>query len=333
MRVGVVMTVKNEARLLRQNILYHLGLGIDKVYVYLDNTTDHGDQTVSDLKAVEINNSVSPESYKNVPYLEKFWSNAAVHHTARQCLNTYDAIQKCKTERIDWLISLDADELFLTTKDQRQSLKEFFIAASNEGADIVNLKPMEVIARKTAYKNVMQEETLFKTQKNFNSKFDQIYQKIFDPYQNSYLTVSYWLGHTMGKGAINIQSSVIPNNVHRYSAIDGSELNIHNNGYILHYHSYDFEDFIKKFQNFKTHPDTFLSGNKIEDLKSLWIKLVNDKHYSRERLMEYFEKNLLFTPSKLKRLNQTRMWNLLKRKESAVISIDLPKQILDQVQH
>lgn len=328
MKVAVVITIKNEARLIRQNALYHLGIGVVKVFVYFDQTTDNGKQTLLDLDAVDICDSVKAESFKHLPYLEKFWSNAREHHTARQCLNTYDAVQRCKVQHIDWLISLDADELFLATIDKSQTLDQFFGAAAKQGADIVNLKPMEVIARKMSYQNVMQEETLFKTQKNFHSKFDQIYQNIYDPYHQNYKKVSYWLGHTMGKAAIRVRSSVIPHNVHRCVSINGDELKRIDMGYLLHYHNYDFEDFIKKYKNFKEHPDSFLSGNKIEDLKSLWINLVNDPAYSKAYLEAYFEKNLLFDSFKLNRLYTTRLWNIIKRREAAVINVDLPKSVL-----
>ncbi|WP_179018587.1 glycosyltransferase family 2 protein [Winogradskyella forsetii] len=328
MQVAVVITVKNEARLLRQNVLYHLGLGMAKVFVYLDHTTDNGAQTIQDIAAVEINNSVAAETYRNRPYLEKFWDNAEAHHTARQCLNTFDALQKCKTENIDWLLSLDADELFLSSKDQTLTLHEFFKIVNNRGADIVTLKPLEVVARKMVYQNVMKEETLFKTQKNFKSKFDQIYNNIYDPYQKEYRRVPYWLGHTMGKSAIKVTDNIIPNNVHRYTSINGEPLHIVDFGYVLHYHIYDFEDFIKKYQNFKERPDTFLSGNKIEGLKSLWIKLVNDSSYSKDYLKAYFKNNLLFNTVKLKQLHKTRVFNIFKRREPAIITINLPKQIL-----
>lgn len=330
MRVALVMTVKNEERLLKQNVLYHLGIGVDMVFVYFDQTTDNGPKTLLNLERVEVLDSVKPEFYHDLPYLEKFWSNATEHHTARQCLNTYDALQKCKSRHIDWLISLDADELFLSSKDGSLSLEQFFKVANNKNIDIVNLRPLEVVARKMRYKNVMVEETLFKTQKNFSCKFDQIYQRIYDPYKNHYKTVSYWLGHTMGKAAIRVNSSVIPYNVHRYTSLSKFELKAASMGYLLHYHIYDSEDFIKKFKNFKERPTTFLSGNKIEYLKSLWIRLVNDKKNSTLYLESYFKSNLLFTDKKLRKLQRSRLGCILKRKESAIVIIDLPKQTLNR---
>lgn len=331
MKVAVVMTVKNEVRLLRQNALYHLGIGVTKLFVYFDGTTDDGAQRILDIENIEINDSVAIETYEHLQYLEKFWSNAKEHHTARQCLNTYDALQKCKAQQIDWLISLDADELFLSSKDGSITINQFFQEAIKQDADIINLKPMEVLARQMNYFNVMAEETLFKTQKNFKSKLDQIYQKIYNPYANTFKTVSFWLGHTMGKSAIRVSNSIVPINVHRYTAKDDENLKVIQRGYILHYHIYDYRNFVEKFQNFKERSETYLSGHKINNLKSLWIKIVNDENHSSEYLEAYFEKYLLFDTIKLKRLKRTRLFNLLKRRETAVITIDYPKRILSAV--
>ncbi len=331
MKIALVITVKNESRLLRDNLLYHHAIGISKAFVYFDGVTDNGPQTIDNLSFVEQQDSVSSKKYQTVQFLDKFTINAEEHHTARQCLNTYDALQKCKAQQIDWLISLDADELFLASIDKPLSLEQFFKNAEYQNADIINLKPREVVARKMGYQNVMLEETVFKTQKNFRSKLDMIYQKIYNPYNENYKTVSYWLGHTMGKSAIRVLRPIIPYNVHRYTLQNGNNPKTIDMGNILHYHIYDFEDFINKFKNFKMRSNTYLSGHKIQEMKSLWIRLVNDPNYSNEFLKTYFEKNLLYTQPKLKRLEQTRFWNIFKRREQAIIKIDFASQILIKV--
>ncbi len=329
MKIALVMTVKNEARLLRQNLLYHLGIGIDRVFVYFDQTTDDGKETIEDLKNVVAQNSISSRKYQDKEFLKKFWENADEHHTARQCLNTYDAIQQCKQRGIDWLISLDADELFITENAGEQPLTAFFNESITKSYDIVQLPTLEVVNKKMAYTNVMAEETLFKKQKRFKSKFDQLYRKVFNPYTKEYTTTSYWLGHTMGKAAINVDREIIPYNVHRYELLDGNKPKKLVTGNILHYHLYDFEDFLKKYDNFKDHPDTFLSGNKINFLKSLWIKLVNDPSYDEIYLRNYFKNNILFQQKDLNELSKTRFFNVVKRKEEATINITKPKEILE----
>ncbi|WP_019038863.1 glycosyltransferase family 2 protein [Psychroflexus tropicus] len=329
-RVAIVITAKNEERLLKQNLRYHFALGIHKAFVYFDGVTDNGPETIKNLPRVVAQNSVEPEKYKHLENLSKFTSNANEHHTARQCLNTYDAMLKCKRDGIDWLISIDADELFYPGSDIKD-LSVFFDAL--EAYDVIKLPPLEIINRKMTYTNVMLEESLFKTKKNFKSRLDQIYFDIKNPYGNKSFTISYWLGHTMGKCILNVKSDIIPKNVHRYETKDNTKIKSITKGNILHYHMYDFEDFIKKFKNFEHHPPVFLSGNEIGSLKSLWIQLVNDPKMTKEQLKEYYKKNLLFNEKKLKRLNKTRLFNLVRRKEKAIVEIKLPRQILSNIKH
>ena len=329
MKIGLVMTVKNEERLLCQNIFYHKAIGVDSIFVYFDNTTDNGFNLIKDIQGVITKKSVLPDKYIGIPELKKFWGNADEHHTARQCLNTYDALQQCRVCNIDWLISIDADELLLTDLKGKINIKDFFANCFENNIDIVQLVPLEVIARKFNYNLVMAEETYFKTKKNFKSKLDQIYKKVYNPYTNKYITTSYWLGHTMGKAAINVKSNIIPYNVHRYSLVDPHrKIKKIQKGFLLHYHLYDFKDFKKNYEKFKDHPPYFLSGNTIEKLKSLYINLVNDSVYNEEDLEKYYKNNLQFTPKKIKKLNKTRLFNLFPRKEKAIVKIAYPKQVL-----
>jgi len=333
MKVALVLTIKNEARLLKSNLLYHLSIGVEKAYIYLDGTTDDSANTVKDLNNVEVCDSVSSEKYSHKKYLEKFWSQAEQHHTARQCLNTYDALQKCKAQDIDWLISLDADELFVPDSTGKVSLASFFKDTETKNVELVYFKTLEVISRQLHYDKVMYQETQFKTKKNFKSKFDQIYFKIGNPYSNKASSQSYWLGHTMGKAAIKVASEIIPKNVHRYQTISGGAANSIQAGLLLHYHLYDFENFIKKYQNFKQHPEVYLSGNKINGLKRLWITMVNDPNMSDAYLMAYYKTYLLFTDKKMKRLGKTRFGNVFKRKEPASVTIDYPQNVLETLRH
>ena len=329
MRVALVITVKNEARLLRQNLWYHLEIGIERIYVYFDGTTDNGKELISDIEGVETNNSVSTETYKHLKYLEHLCNNIDIIHTARQCLNTYDAQMKCRDLGIDWLISLDADELFLTDYKTPISLSHFFEPLKS--FDVVQLQTLEVLANKMAYDKIMLEETEFKLQKNFKSHFNRIYYSFYNPYDKTSITHSYWLGHNMGKLAIRVDSNTIPKNVHRYKTINGEPLKSITKGYLLHYHLYDFEDFVKKYQNFKAHPNTFLSGNNIGTLKTLWRDMVNDEQFDEMYLKDYFEKHILIDQKKRRQLQHLRYFPFIKRKLSAIVNVTQPKEVLENV--
>ena len=52
MKIGLVLTVKNEERLLRTNLIYHKALGVSNIFVYFDNSKDGGRNSIEDLEDV-----------------------------------------------------------------------------------------------------------------------------------------------------------------------------------------------------------------------------------------------------------------------------------------
>jgi len=328
MRIAIVITVKNEARLLRQNLLYHLAIGVTHAFVYFDDTSDNGKDTISELNFVTISDSVKSERYMDRPYLNKFTSKAKNHHTARQCLNTYDAFQQCKSLDIDWLISLDADELVCTSNEKPSHLVSFLHRVP-ENIDIVYMNTLEALSRKSAYMMVFAEETLFKTQPTFGGRFKNIVKRVYNPFTKSNVKYSYWFGQHMGKAALRIASEIVPVNVHRYRMRDGSEPEHIRDGYILHYHAYDIQDFIKKFTNFANRPNTFLSGNKVNSLKLLLRDVVNTSGMSQQALGVYFEKNLMFNKNEVCRLQKNRYLWFFKRTLHPLREITSVKKVFE----
>lgn len=314
MKIAIVLTVKNEVRLLRNNLLYHKAIGIDRAFVYFDNTTDKGRESISDLDFVSVSSSVESRKYIHLDYLQKFTSQAAEHHTARQCLNTYDAQQQCKELGVDWLISLDADELICTDYNRPSNLKLFFKAIP-ENVEVVNFETLEALQQRERCENVFAEETLFKVNKQ------AFYRSIRNPFTELNQKFTWWYGHTMGKAAIRIGRNLIPHNVHRYKKIDGTQAERIDKGNILHYHAYDAEDFIKKFTNFSNHPDTFLSGNKVEDLKLLLRDVVNTSDLNQQQLENYFKENLMFDEKEVKKFKKRKKYLFFKIYPTPLIEI------------
>lgn len=331
MKIAIVITAKNEARILRSNILYHKEIGVCKAFIYFDNTTDNGKSSISDIDIVEMSDSVV-DKYRDIKALKKFTQKANNHHTARQCLNTYDALQKSKRLGIDWLISIDADELVITDENEVSDLKSFF-SALNDSVDLVNFKPYEILQDRRSYNNVFAEASYFKVVHKFSRRIDQIYKSFYNPLDKSYIKFSYWYGQHIGKAALKVNSKqeIIPKNVHSYVYVNGNEINKVSKKGMLHYHMFDAEDFIKKYRNFRDRPDHFLSGNKVESLKLLCRDIVNSKHYSEEALKDYYESNVMFTKPEVSKMLANRNWFFLKRKEKAVIKITSVNKVFSKI--
>ncbi len=307
MEIAIVLTVKNEARLLRNHLLYHKAIGVDRAFVYFDNTTDNGKETIMDLNFVTISNSVQAEKYAHLDYLHKFTSQAFEHHTARQCLNTYDAQKICENEKIDWLISIDADELITDGLENSSNLKLFFKTVP-QNIEVISFKTLEVLQTRMHYENVFAEETLFK----FNRL--AFYKYINNPFNSTKLKSTWWYGHEVGKSAVRISCSLIPLNVHHFIRKDRTKSLRLFAGHLLHYHIYDANDFIKKFKNFEDHPNTFLSGNRVVELKLLLRDVVNKLDLKESQLKNYYKENLLFEAKSIRKFKIGRRYLFFKIK-------------------
>jgi hypothetical protein len=323
------MTAKNEERLLKLNLEYHFALGLSKAYIYFDDATDGGPPSIENMPGVDAQESVKVDKFKDLVFLNKFTENAEEHHTARQCLNTYDATLKCREDGIDWLISIDADELIIVDKKKPVPLTELFDQLYS-GVDLIHFDTREAVQQKIDYKNVFAEETLYKSVYDFKRKFERPIKDIEDPYQNKKVKISYWMGQFQGKSAIRVNSDLIPKNVHRYQRENGGRIKQVSKGLVLHFHAYDKSDFKKKFTNFKDHPDHFIAGSDVGYIKKLWRDIVNSDSLDQKYIDTYFENNILFTKAEIKSMNKGFL-GIFPRKQSVFEEILSVKKVFESL--
>lgn len=320
-RAAIVMTVRNEQDLLRSNVLYHGHLGIERFYVFLDGTTDRTPDTVSDLDAVTILPSCSGETFleseanrsqhARSPQLQEVVIKSASHHEARQMLNTIVALERARDEGIEWLVSLDPDELLSLDPDTtEEGALVDFLASQPPRVEAVSFPTSEVVQRRTTYENVLAEATLFKHESSW------IPRPLYDPYRKQVRrhfyeprkvlglpipkrkTLSWWYGHRLGKCAARASLDLLPR-VHTFRRFDGSRLETRSAGRLLHYLLYSADDFVKKFKNYVSHPDTLVSGHALSYRKRVWIDLVNDPSFSEADLREYYDRWVAFDEDEL----------------------------------
>ena len=323
MRIAIVITAKNESRLLRDNLLYHHATGIDKAFVYFDDTTDNGPQTLEDMPYVSSFTNVDYTQLTTAAHLTTILSKAKTHHTARQCLNWMHALEQSKKQNIDWLISIDADELVCANLDSVSSLKFLFQNVSLD-TDGVSFETLEVLQNRLNFERVFEDARHFKKEEIRSKAYRKRFLKnIIDPITKHKLVSYMWYGHYIGKMAVRVNSKelIIPKNVHRFVYKDQSLIRSVKKGYLLHYHIYDFTDFKKKFRNFSNHATTFLSGNSIGALKSMCITVVNQRELSEYELQEFFKNNLMFSEKECKRLKGNWPWYYPFRRKNFICEV------------
>ena len=100
-------------------------------------------------------------------------------------------------------------------------------------------------------------------------------------------------------------------------------------GFVLHYHIYDAEDFIKKFTNFSNRPNTYLSGNRVKGLKLLLRDIVNSSGMNKGELAAYFKNNLQFSTREVARLKKNRYLLFFKRTPAPLEIVTAVQQVFE----
>lgn len=168
MRIAFVSTVKNEEDLIAANIRFHGFIGGTDFLIYIDNSSDQTEAIARTLLGVRIKRSLIPSHCKGTAKHASLNSKFRTHHTARQILNCYDAIEWGRHNSVDWIVSLDPDELICLDRNEirRDMLAEFLGTLPNH-VDAVTFPSLEVIPTRMAYREVFREERWFKRNYGF----------------------------------------------------------------------------------------------------------------------------------------------------------------------
>ncbi len=313
MHIGIAMTIRNERPLLRRNMLFHQFVGVDKVYLYLDRTTDGSEETVSDLPFVQVAPTTDPESLRGRPGAATYIAHPD-HVTARQALNVIRSMELAEQDGLDWLIHIDADELICPKADsiERDDLKRLFESVGDD-IESVQFLPYEACARRSEYKDMLSEETIFTPPGAKGTR------TVFDPINNSNIEAALWLGHEKGKGAARVGRGLAPRGPHTFVRLDRSRPRTVNRGLLLHYYLGGFDHFVRKFRNFVDRPDTWINGRSIRPAKRLWRDLVNSPEYTEQQLRDYFERWVLISDEEVdRRMHRGNVMGLPLRKPTLV---------------
>ncbi|MFT5112951.1 MAG: hypothetical protein ACI8P9_002279 [Parasphingorhabdus sp.] len=302
--VAMCITIKNEATLLRHNLKYHHNIGVGKVYLYLDGTTDGSEKTISDLDFVEFCKSTSVEKVIN----SKGWGVRGVKnlrfycetHLSRQMINMLDAYERATKQGFEWLVCVDADELIYPNAMELRSdsLCELLASYPME-LDMINFQPVECLQNKLAYENVVfTEQHFFKSeftpQRGRNPQVDVFRKEIILPMSQKSKLLPPYLGHAIGKVAVRTSRQLLPATAHKFYH-PKREILTGRASFLVHYPLYSAEDFIKKQQNFVDYPNIWLRGGSVQEELLEWIEFVNDEGTTQEQITEYYKSNLMYS--------------------------------------
>ena len=116
MRAGLVTTLRGAGSVLDSFLRYHLALGFARLYLFFDDPADpaieiarrRDDGRVTILMA---GSELEAEWRQCVQYAH-YAPHVGREVMARQCLNVEVAVQYALADQLDWLLHIDADEIF-----------------------------------------------------------------------------------------------------------------------------------------------------------------------------------------------------------------------------
>jgi hypothetical protein len=314
------MTVRDEGELLRANLLYHHHLGVDLAFVYADGPLDEA-APVASLPFARVARSVGPERFAGRAGLAGAVARVDTHVTARQILNTCDAMERARAAGCAWLLALDADELACPDLDRGEhGALRTLLEAVPAGVACVRMPTLEVVQRAVVYGNVFAEAGLFKRDPR------AIRRSVLDPRRGTLLAVRGFYGHTAGKSAVRVGAGAVPRTVHRFRGPGGRPLPTISTGHLLHYDSATFHSFARKYRRFRGHPDLHLWGAPIAPVKGLWRDVVNDPRFNEAELEAYYRRWVAFGDDEIARLRRSRWLGIVPRRP-AVIEVTAPRQV------
>ena len=192
----MVITRKNEARLLRRKLEYHWFLRVTRFHVFDDGSSDDSLRTIQGLPGLSC---PDPEGLPDVPPELKDGILQARNEPwmARRKLATRWATPLARKDGGEWLISLDADELVMIEDPTRGAIQDLFLDCPADVDAVFFRDTYEVVPRGCDPDVDVSSRVLFKTPAY--SKRHR--REMFDPIRDRRFAVGGHLGHEAGKTA------------------------------------------------------------------------------------------------------------------------------------
>jgi hypothetical protein len=198
-------------------VRHHLAQGFARMYLFFDDPEDDARDVVDALRDERIatipNDASLGAEWRQCAQFPYYAPHVAAEVMARQCLNVEVAVQRALHEDIEWLLHIDADELFHAPGQMAPGHFAQLSAAGIERAVYPNL---EALPEREAIVDFFREVTLFKANPNLSAGGR------FSPAQNALLASmpgfasQFFLFYSNGKAAARVRPGLVPDGVHRF---------------------------------------------------------------------------------------------------------------------
>lgn len=251
---AIVTTLIKSNHVLDSFITYHQQIGFDFLFLFFDDPQEMEQFDLSKYKNVIAvpNDHTLQEKWKRTRVFSEKKDLAAYlssEHYARQIVNVEIALDMCIQHRIDWLLHIDADELFYSPDGP---VNEHFLKFSEMGVKNISYINHEAASVNSWVNDYFREVTLFKKNPSVLSRYQHKYIRSHSRFQDA---DSYFLYYQNGKSAAKVSPELRPRDVHSFYSAESA---FHcTSSVILHYPVCGFDNFYQKYRILGAFSDNY----------------------------------------------------------------------------
>lgn len=306
--LGIVSTIADCRDSIEKFISYHKAIGFSHFYLFID------DNDIETKKVVEHHTNVF--TFLKDENLTSLWEKIPSYTPlkeqnlvdkevmARQELNFFVAYQMARETGIDWLLHIDADELFFPngadTQDHFKSLQ------LNNFRSITYLNYESI-------STLLHTETIYHSSEHFKVNFFKNHHWFFSEQQEKFIKNASWLNekyfnyYQNGKSAVSTYGkSVTFYDVHSIFGDGRRKLGSRTEPIILHFPCARYSDFFNKYSRLGKFSDLWRgnlrAGEYIHDihLKARDFFQAHIDHH--DLLIEFYQRHFLLNETQIQQL-------------------------------
>lgn len=268
-RPAIVATVRDAADVLDSFIRWHQAMGFARIYLFFDDPADPGASALAGRPGVEAVrcDEALRQRWTSLPGYARIREHLDAEVMARQLLNCELAAGLAARDGCDWLLHIDADELFYC---EGGSAPEHFAALAFRRVRNAVYMNFEALPEQEIVGDYFREVTLFKVNVN------RLGGARFDPRQMALLRQARFPDahfnfhlYNNGKSAARVDAALVPVTVHEfaYRRPDGSLDRSHevcgDSQLILHYPNCGFGRFVTKYRTLGRFADKWFGTSDV----------------------------------------------------------------------
>ena len=261
-RVAIVTTLRDAGRMLESFVAYHLRTGFAHLFLFFDDPADPGLARFADhpmITAVAHDERLR-KRWTALPEYDGLAEFIDSEVMVRQVLNAGLAMEMAREQGFDWLLHIDADELFFSIT---RPVPEFFFEALSQPFDTISYQNLEAVPEKLDIVDPFREVDLFKLPPGMEvGHGNEIARLLADTPQIPPMRFHFYAN---GKSAVRLAAPTLrPSSVHQFDG-DGARQGTSTDAFILHYACCGFDSFWRKYAVLGAFADRWLD---IIDIRS-----------------------------------------------------------------